>query len=149
MKVGFTGTRHGMTTKQLDAVRSKLQNFNPKELHHGDCIGADSQAHAIARAIGCAVIIHPPSDTTQRAWMQGAAYTHKPRNHIARNHDIVDTCDLLIAAPYESTEILRSGTWATIRYAYKTNRPMIIIYPNGSYALKEEEASNARTRNCP
>jgi hypothetical protein len=133
MKIGFTGTRRGMTTKQLAAVHQYLSA--DVELHHGDCIGADSQMHAIAQTIGCRIILHPPSDTALRAWSQGAHYIFKPLNYIKRNHDIVDISDALIAAPYEVTEKLRgSGTWATIRYARKVNKPTIIIYPNGEVA---------------
>jgi hypothetical protein len=140
MKVGFTGTRHGMTTRQLEKVREQCSRTF--ELHHGDCVGADSQMHAIAQTIGCQIIIHPPSDTTRRAWCQGAYYIHKPRNHLARNHDIVDATDFLLAAPYEPEETLRSGTWATIRYARKSNKPIIVIAPNGTIT-NQGETSNA------
>ena len=58
--------------------------------------------------------------------------TLPPKDYLDRNHDIVDQTDLLIATPKENTEVLRSGTWATIRYAKKINKPTWIIETNGN-----------------
>jgi len=56
---------------------------------------------------------------------------YNARPPLTRNHDIVDCTELLIACPKSMKEELRSGTWATVRYARKLERPVIIIYPNG------------------
>lgn len=48
---------------------------------------------------------------------------------LKRNYDIVDACDILLAAPRTLTEELRSGTWATIRYARKTGKKYLILAP--------------------
>jgi hypothetical protein len=50
----------------------------------------------------------------------------------SRNHDIVDETELLIACPGELAEAVRSGTWATVRYARKLGRPIVIFWPDGS-----------------
>jgi hypothetical protein len=50
---------------------------------------------------------------------------------LERNKHIVHNCGWLIAAPKEDSETLRSGTWATIRYARKLRRPITIVFPNG------------------
>lgn len=43
MKIGFTGTRHGMTNQQKNQFFKIIINLNDlKEFHHGDCIGADA-----------------------------------------------------------------------------------------------------------
>jgi len=55
-----------------------------------------------------------------------------PKEPLARNRDIVNMSDILIAAPGEKAEVLRSGTWATIRYARKMSRKLLVIYPKGS-----------------
>jgi hypothetical protein len=52
--------------------------------------------------------------------------------YLVRNHEIVDDSQVLIAAPKEFTEQLRSGTWATIRYARKIGRTVRIVFPDGS-----------------
>jgi hypothetical protein len=127
--VGFTGTQRGMTPEQKNEFKSLIEAINPVEFHHGDCIGADEQAHYIV-ADTVDVVIHPPIDPKKRAFCQGTTLTEKP--FLKRNHDIVDAASVLIAAPGETNEVLRSGTWATIRYAHKTNTRTIIIYPDGS-----------------
>ena len=55
-----------------------------------------------------------------------------PRPYLARNRDIVDASDLMLACPAEQQEVLRSGTWATIRYALKRDKHLIVIHPNGA-----------------
>jgi predicted Rossmann fold nucleotide-binding protein DprA/Smf involved in DNA uptake len=54
-----------------------------------------------------------------------------PRPYLVRNRDIVDVCNLLLATPGGTVEQLRSGTWATIRYARRIGRPVWIVFPNG------------------
>ena len=125
---GFTGTQQGMTPKQLAEVQRVLQEEQAGWFHHGDCIGADAQAHEIAQRLGLMICIHPPEDPRKRAWCSGdQTFPEKP--YLIRNHDIVNQSDFLIATPKEYEEVLRSGTWATIRYARKSNKRVRIIYP--------------------
>ena len=142
MHVGFTGTQRGMSVNQLRAVKAILAVISLVDdhdqqylrFHHGDCIGADAQAHDIAVAEGYIPIIHPPIDDKKRAFCEALRPQNirNPKPYLERNHDIVDDCSLLIATPGEVTEQLRSGTWATIRYARKIGRALAIIYPDGS-----------------
>jgi hypothetical protein len=60
---------------------------------------------------------------------------HECKEYLDRNHDIVDSSDLLIAVSESTVEVLRSGTWATIRYAKKLRKPIKIIYPDGKVEL--------------
>lgn len=133
-KIGFTGTRHGMTVAQQEVLLTLLTNSPCQEFHHGDCIGADEQAHEIAKKLGLFIVIHPPLIAKWRANNgQGCRgdESREPKSYIERNHDIVDETDMLIAAPGGEQEELRSGTWSTVRYARKQNKPVFIIYPNG------------------
>jgi len=142
MNIGFTGTQIGMTIPQMvtfqDLLLDKTKLTNLAEqlfesetywLHHGDCCGADAQAHQIAKRCGLMVYIHPPVIDTLRAFCEGDII-QKPKDYIKRNHDIVDTCQVLIATPKGKEEV-RSGTWATVRYAKKKLQPTIIIMPDG------------------
>ena len=127
--IGFTGTRRGMTRAQQNALRSLLLSGSAK-FHHGDCVGADEQAHDIARALGRAVVIHPASIPEQRAF-KSAQDIREPKPPLVRNKVIVRETDLLIAAPAEAMEQHRSGTWSTVRFARKMGRAVCIIRPDG------------------
>lgn len=100
-------------------------------IHHGDCIGADAEAHGIARECGLRVCIHPPVEDARRAWCEGDEM-HMRKTYLVRNRDIVDATERLIAAPRTEVEERRSGTWATVRFARSLNRPIFIVWPNGS-----------------
>lgn len=132
MKLGFTGTQIGMTDLQLDAVRDILREKSG-EFHHGDCIGADAQAHEAAESAGFAIHIHPPVNPSKRAFKVAHISRMKPKlPYLDRNKNIVLATESLLAAPGEMEEQLRSGTWSTIRFAKKHMRPILIVYPDGS-----------------
>jgi hypothetical protein len=129
MNIGFTGTQRGMSDKQQIAFECIVSgNIFIQELHHGDCIGADTDAHNIFEMVDAVTVIHPPIKSKKRAFSKCSAIL-APKPYLERNHDIVNATDLLIAAPETIEEVLRSGTWATIRYARKRNKPVIILAP--------------------
>lgn len=133
--VGFTGTSDYQREAQLEALKLKLKELRFDEFHHGDCINADENAHEIVMMCTTAtVVIHPPLNTHARAYCKGEAsriIRREPKPYLARNHDIVDETDLLIACPRSKLEQRRSGTWATVRYARKVGKPVILITPDG------------------
>lgn len=131
---GFTGTREGLTTRQSVALRALLGTLTGT-LHHGDCLGADSEAHRLARVLGLSVHIHPPRSSTYRAFEAGNL-VHAPLPYLARNHAIVHATSALIAAPRTGQEESRSGTWATVRYARRLGRPIAIITPDGELRIE-------------
>lgn len=128
--IGFTGTRKGMTIQQLNQVENLLSK-KIIEVHHGDCIGADMEFYSIALKKNIPICIHPPLIDKYRAFCKGAIKVYEKKEYLERNHDIVDISDILIATPFEMLEKLRSGTWATIRYALKQEKKIRIIYTNG------------------
>jgi hypothetical protein len=130
LHLGFTGSQLGGTADQLRDLAGLLLVMRTDEtdyFHHGDCIGADAQAHDLAKAAGWKVIIHPPEDPSKRAFCNGDL-VHEPRPYLERNRDIVNATEALIAVP-KDPETLRSGTWSTVRYARKHGRHIIIIEP--------------------
>ena len=128
--IGFSGTRAGMTGPQLQTVEMLLLANAGSRFHHGDCVGADAQAHDIAIRAKLVVYIHPPTDKSLRAFKQG--WMAKPLSYLARNRDIVDATQELIAAPMEADEQPKGGTWSTIRYARKVGKPVTIVRPDGT-----------------
>ena len=137
MKIGFTGTQRGMTDLQNDSFRETLDLLEEKfgkieEFHHGDCIGADEEAHLIVKDLSdVKIVAHPPSDDRKRAFQKG----HRIEQclpYMARNDKIVASCDILIATPQGLGEVLRSGTWATIRRARKSQKDVYVLYPDGT-----------------
>lgn len=131
---GFTGTREGMTDEQQAALREMLALSDV--LKHGDCQGADEEAHNIMLALGRGLVskfieIHPPYHIEMRAWCNGANQVFKPRPYLERNQDIVKSSTVLIAAPKGFEEEERSGTWSTVRYAKSCGKPIRIIFPDG------------------
>jgi len=130
--VGFTGTRYGMTAAQWEAVDRLLGELFARELHHGDCVGADADAHAIAKKRQLRIVIHPPLQEEHRAFCRDADVIAPTKSHFARNRDIVERAAVLIATPYESEVQLRGGTWYTVGYARKVGRPVHVVWPDGS-----------------
>ena len=128
MRIGFTGTRQGMTERQKSAVRDLLASYAGTILHHGDAIGADAEAHDIALALGCAIVIHPPAIATERAF-KTAVEVRAAKPYLVRNKHIVRETALLIAAPAEPVEQLRSGTWSTVRFAHRLGRKVHLLTP--------------------
>lgn len=125
MIFGFTGTQSGMSDLQKRRVTKLLQASFIEAVHHGDCIGADSDFHKIASLFELNIVMHPPINSSKRAFCGGNVLASK--EYLERNNDIVAACDVLIAAPKTEKEELRSGTWATIRYARKLGKRVIIV----------------------
>jgi len=129
--VGFTGSRKGMTARQLTLLKQTLRELwgmGFRVFHHGDCIGADEDAAAIAKHLGFRIHQHPPINTEFRAY---APYdvSEPPRHFLERNKEIVNQTEALIAVPNTMKEMKRSGTWATMRYATKKKRIILEIKP--------------------
>lgn len=146
MIFGFTGTQKGMTRQQQDRLVALLVDYGFRdgqqdEFHHGDCVGADAEAHDIAEQMGLFLVVHPPLNGSKRAFKKGHI-VRAPLTYLCRNREIVRACDMLLAAPFEFHEQLHSGTWSTIRYALKSRRTYVVIRPDGQCLLKEPKGDN-------
>lgn len=131
LQIGFTGTQRGMTPPQRATFLRLLQELRgPHTLHHGDCIGADAEAHDCVKSLGWRVVIHPPIVGVKRAHCIGDEVA-AALPYLIRNRVIVDETVLLISTPGEVDEQLRSGTWSAIRYARSRSKQVIIDPPSG------------------
>lgn len=140
--VGFTGTREGMTEYQKAALRmamlaAGLDNVT-NILHHGDCVGADAEAHDIAVELGWGIVIHPPIDERYRAFKDDGATILPQKDYVPRDHDIVEATRFIFAAPKKDQEERRSGTWLTVRYARKTGKRIILLKRNEQGIVVDE-----------
>lgn len=129
--LGFTGTRQGMTEFQKRWFKDYLDSHHTLAFHHGDCVGADADAHKIAYVKWIDIVIHPCTLSDQRAFCEGARLVHPPLPPLRRNQNIVNSSTRMIAMPSSNHEELRSGTWATIRYARRLGKPLVVVGPKG------------------
>ena len=130
---GFTGTQQGMTAAQHDNCTALFYDLIAYKLwmHNGDCVGADEEAAILWQCVGGKLHLHPPENQSKRVFLEADA-TEQPMPYLLRNQAIVRASSVLVAAPKESTEQLRSGTWSTVRYARRIGVQVVVIMPDGS-----------------
>jgi hypothetical protein len=135
--IGYTGPRSGMTREQVGQMTYLLHRV-PKlfrTLREGDCIGGDQIAAMTARGLGFHIVAHPPTKDRYRCWFP-ADTCLQPRPYLDRNQDIVDVCAALLATP-DGPPRPHSGTWHTIDYARRVERPTAVIWPDGRIDLRD------------
>lgn len=143
--IAFTGNSSvGFTDAQRDkfillvAARTKGKPF---EFHHGDCVKADEQAHAIIKKefAGLATVHIWPGKSARPGKLEGMRANcfgegdvmYPEMTFFARNRAMVDISDLLIGIPVADKELYHGGTWYTINYARKVKRDTLIVFPGG------------------
>lgn len=145
LKLGFTGTRNGATEAQLETLIKLVKELEPQEVYHGSCMGADAEFHYVVGRLfpGHRRNIYPSNSRSTRWYVEIADtdYVREPAKPLVRNQWIVDDADVLIGVSPTPQEILRSGTWATIRMARRKRIPIYIIMPDGS--IEEENNANS------
>jgi hypothetical protein len=119
-------------------VRERWEQYGPNMIfHHGDCIGADAEAHDIVWAlreegIHFLIVIHPPTDERKRAFKGlNSEYVEirEPFTYQTRNRHIVYESAEIFAAPRTRQEVIRSGTWSVVRFARRQFVPIHIEEP--------------------
>lgn len=144
-ELGFTGTQSKPSHKQLDILYGVFLGFKDRGwtiLHSGDCLGADNAAHFLWKIVGGISHGHPPIISAKRAFCD-FDLTDEPLAYLKRNKVIVDRSSVLIAVPKENEPQLRSGTWSTVRYAFKKNKQVHIIQPDGKIRTTYEPLENS------
>ena len=145
MIIGFSGTRHGMTMPQKMEMANQLIGLKPEKFIHGDCIGADQQAHSIVDGAVCEIIIRPGRLPAGNNIKQANCASFPsisrvilldPEDLLDRNLGIVKYSDAMIITPREMTEQNSGGTWMTYRMAINARKPIFLILPDGTTELK-------------
>ena len=132
-----------MTAGQRLAVRSLLIAFMPDIVLHGGCIGADTDFDDMAADFNIVTEVYPTvlkSDHLARWYLlrntSSRIVVHLPLPPLVRNKILAQRCKVLIATPKEDYERIRSGTWATVRYAREAHKRIYLVMPDGS--VKED-----------
>lgn len=132
-RLAFTGTRSELPEAQVAGLRRELERLQAEGfevLMHGDCVGADAVAHGLALELGWSVHMFPPNKAGMRAMCEGATWVESPQPYLKRNRAMVERAQLLVACPW-GEEIVRSGVWATVRYARKRGVVVRVVRPDG------------------
>jgi hypothetical protein len=147
--VGVSGTREEMPAEQqhtffsliIEAIR-----LGATEVHHGACVGADAFVHFHMQTQLVTTHVHPPSDTAFSAMSflmrHNRRVDHDPKPYAARNQDIVDASDVLIAAPRypeKDSRSKHSGTWMTVRKAADAGMLVLIAGAGGEVSRYGDE----------
>jgi hypothetical protein len=135
IEYGVTGTDIGMNVAQLKAARALLSKLPAGSVqHNGMCIGADEHFCLIAREYGHLVHAHPGEDDSGHSPKRSTLADNywwkieEPLGYMTRNAIIASSGTFaLYAAPFENEEVVRSGTWATVRRARKLSRRVYVL----------------------
>lgn len=136
MSIGITANPNGLTSEQeLKVVNLLTQHFiaGKREVHHGCCVGGDVQVAKWAKKIGYRLVAHPPLNASlvSNEAIEISDEVLPELEYLEQNKRIVEASSLLIALPGTPEEVVRSGTWATLRYARSRRMPRIIVLPDG------------------
>lgn len=141
MILGFTGTRRAVPVQQQETLASLLGRLSAESnrLHHGCCTSADRLCHKLGRAHFCYDLW--PSNAEQWSWANdnfdsSRDVIHKVHPPLFRNNAIVEIAAILIAVP-AGPEVIRSGTWATVRASRKKkDQTRYIVWPDGTVGVE-------------
>lgn len=137
MNIGFTGTREGLADAQRASLGVLLTfDLQPTVWRHGSCKGADVEAAQLVRYIheaACRIIAHPGPDNDPCRTLSGVDDETLPgKAHFARNRDIVDASEVLIACPVSMEILSHGGTAYTVNFGIKNGKRVIICWPDGT-----------------
>jgi hypothetical protein len=152
MRVGFTGTRRGMTEAQVMAMHTEVlgRRVRPSVWLHGGCVGADEDSVVAVRLWQAPLEEPPPApvrvvalpgrsasgpathDLQSEAAIRSSDEVRAVDTHFARNRRIVEECEVLVACPATMAEAASGGTWYTVNQARRAGRRVIIVWPDGS-----------------
>lgn len=139
--LGVTGTRNGISHAQRDFAKSFLAQCDVgSTLRHGACLGADDDIVRIVFNMNYyrnnlfSIIAYPPIVETFYSHISVIKSNEimSREDYLERNLRIVQDCNFLLAFPGQDYEVVRSGTWATVRMARRLKREHMIVLPDGT-----------------
>ena len=131
--IAFTGNCFGLSDDQKKEIIKIFDTCPNITVFHGDCVGADTDFHNLCLEYRTKqnkqiqIHIYLPDNDKLRGFNKGDIYMN-PQPYLTRNKNMVKKCDILIGCPIDKNkEQLRSGTWATIRYANKIKKQIYLL----------------------
>jgi hypothetical protein len=138
---GMTGSQKDPNPVQLETIlnimvfEEGLEAVDGFWWHFGDCIGSDAAAFDAVNEmfpVNIVTVAWPGTDPKRRA-NKPASEIHRPAAFDRRNERIAYCSHQgLFALPSTHSEIMRSGTWQTVRFAWKLGRKIWVIDPDGN-----------------
>lgn len=123
--LGFTGRASSLTDAQRKTLRELLSAHNSSSCIalHNEGEGADQEFAALAKELGFRVRTTSPE--------------LKP---MPRNRELVGLSAKLFACP-PTDHLLDhgSGTWETVKYMWKANKPVFIVLSDGSVVSTKDQ----------
>lgn len=138
MIIGFTGTREKLSERQLSWLYETLETGQRDgtiaTVHHGARVGADATCHRACLGMEIPVHVWPPTDTKYLAaeclTEHELVTVHPAMPYLNRDREIVSASYGLIALPFKREDD-GGGTWYTVHFAQRMNKPVIICYADG------------------
>lgn len=128
----------------LSTIREALQQLPdpPTQFLTGAAFGVDTAVFALSRGLypKARQRLFVPKGmfyNTDVATYEGVEINFISGGYLARDSAMVRECDVLLAFPGSKTEVLRSGTWATIRRARKARKRILFTPLDGSERWEE------------
>lgn len=128
MRLGVTGTSTFadydlLYAKVVEALYNIKAKYNIREVTTGAAFGADTAAYYVALGLWPAALhrVCVPSGLYHNEALVADARRRErlvidvEGGYLKRDDVIVDHTDVLVSFPRSNIEVLRSGTWATIR----------------------------------
>jgi hypothetical protein len=129
------GVPLGMSEVQQERVRDLLMGYLSESpvILNGLCVGADAQAHTIARELKIPIIGHPGFEVGNK-WRVDLECDElrtvwPPK---VRDKMMVREGRVCIATPCSTVEEWRGGTWLTFHYAQEHGLKWHCVWPDGS-----------------
>lgn len=139
--VSVTGSEVGPFPAQGEALVGlwaplRRQLGRPVTLSHGDCVGVDVWSAGVAEFLGWETEAYPwdrPGWHNPKRGYHRSSVIHRPNpDPMDRNWTLARVAiDGLYALPETKHEVMRSGTWSTVRRARKLGRKITLVLPDG------------------
>ena len=138
-KLGFTGTREGLTAGQALALKLKVQELASEHAGnivavHGACVGADASFDEICAELSIPRKMRPGPVPKLRMGLARrlGSFVFEPEPFEVRNKKIAEEATHLLVCPKQMAEQRYGGTWQTYRFGLRRDIQISTFFPDGT-----------------